>query len=66
MDRQARTGDTVLVMRRKMTDRDQHRRGGWGVGVGGRGKDDRKQNSLALLHKVMVALAMMFLFCIPK
>jgi hypothetical protein len=49
MDRQARTGDTVLVVRREMTGRTQTPpwwRGGEEV------KDDRKQNTLAQLTKI--------------
>ncbi len=53
MDRQARTGDTVLVKSRDMT--------GWKpntavVAGGRRGKDDRKQNALAPLALTLVAL----------
>jgi hypothetical protein len=47
MDRQARTGDTVLVKSREMTDRSQTLP--WCMARGRRGKDDRKQNTLALL-----------------
>jgi hypothetical protein len=44
MDRQGRTGDTVLVKSREMTDRTT------AAVVGGRrGKDDRKQNTLVSL-----------------
>ncbi len=47
MDKQARTGDTVSVKSRQKTDIGaKHCRGGWG---GRRGKDDRKQNTLAPL-----------------
>ncbi len=42
MDRQARTGDTLLVKSREMTDRTQTLR--WWLG-GRMGKDDRKQNT---------------------
>jgi hypothetical protein len=52
MDRQARAGDTVLqfkVETRKISGGIQTLT--WWLGVGGRrrGKDDRKQNTLALL-----------------
>jgi hypothetical protein len=46
MDRQARTGDTVLVKSREMTGRSQTLPW-WLKGRGG--KDDRKQNTLATL-----------------
>jgi hypothetical protein len=46
MDRQARTGDTVLVKSREMTGRTRT----MPLAGGRRGKDDRKQNTLAPLH----------------
>jgi hypothetical protein len=45
MDRKARTGDTVLVKSREIGAK--HCRGGWGEV----GKDDRKHNTLAPLHR---------------
>jgi hypothetical protein len=51
MDRQARIGDTVLVKSREMTGRSQTLP--WWLGEEG-GKDDRKQNTLALLYEKAV------------
>jgi hypothetical protein len=44
MDRQVRIDDTALVKSREMTGRSQTLP--WWPGGGGRGKDDRKQNTL--------------------
>jgi hypothetical protein len=48
MIRQARTGDAALVKNREMTGR-TYKHVVVAGGGGGKGKDDRKQNSLALL-----------------
>jgi hypothetical protein len=53
MDRQACTRDTVLVKSREMTGRSQTLPW-WMGGGGGRGKDDRKQNTLAPLALYIV------------
>ncbi len=46
MDRQARTGDTLLVKSVEIRGRSQTCCGGWGE----EGRDDRKQNALAPSH----------------
>ncbi len=55
MDRQTRTGVTALIKSREMTGRSQSLHAV--LWVGGRGKDDRKQNILVpllyLLNRVM-------------
>jgi hypothetical protein len=51
MIRQARIGDTVLVKSKEMTGRTQILL----VAGGRRGKDDRKQNTLALLPNTNVS-----------
>jgi hypothetical protein len=53
MIRHARTGDTVLVKSREMGGRTPTLP--WWL-VGARGKDDRKQNTLALLLRHLVSI----------
>ncbi len=57
MDRQARTRDTVLVKSIEMIAGATHCRGGWGD----RGKDDRKQNTLAPIAWVSYENKLVFL-----
>jgi hypothetical protein len=47
MDRQARTGDTLLVKSREMRDEPNTAM----VAGGGGGKDDRRKNTLTLLYE---------------